>query len=142
MDISEQMLQSARPRFAGDERVSLVVGDAQDAQFMQAFGQQPPYDAVLMSFSLSMIPDWRRALNNVLRQVKLGGRLSVVDFGRFEGYGALGRLAVRSLTAHQAPPLMGLEEWARQIARAHPNWRVRWQSLRKGYAQTLVIEPR
>ena len=142
IDISEQMLQSARPRFQGDDRVRLAVADAQDPEFIQVFGTLQPYDAVLLSFSLSMVPNWQQALNNALRTVKLGGRLSVVDFGRFEGYGALGQMAIRSLTAHQAPPVLGLEERARQISRAHPKWRVRWQSLRRGYAQTLVIEPR
>lgn len=142
IDISEQMLQSARPRFQGDDRVRLAVADAQDPEFIQVFGTLQPYDAVLLSFSLSMVPNWQQALNNALRTVKLGGRLSVVDFGRFEGYGALGQVAIRSLTAHQAPPLLGLEERARHIARTHPKWRVRWQSLRRGYAQTLVIEPR
>lgn len=142
IDISQQMLQSARPRFEGDERVRLAIADAQDAHFSKALGAPQPYDAVLMSYSLSMIPHWQAALENALRAVKLGGRLSVVDFGRFEGYGALGQVAIRSLTAHQAPPVLGLEERARQISRAHPKWRVRWQSLRRGYAQTLVIEPR
>lgn len=142
IDISQQMLQSARPRFEGDERVRLAIADAQDAHFGKALGAPQPYDAVLMSYSLSMIPHWQAALENALRAVKLGGRLSVVDFGRFEGYGALGQVAIRSLTAHQAPPVLGLEERARQISRAHPKWRVRWQSLHRGYAQTLVIEPR
>lgn len=142
IDISKQMLATAQARFQGDERVRLALADAQDPQFRQRLGEPVNYDAVLMSFSLSMVPQWEVAFENALRAVKLGGRLSVVDFGRFEGYGAMGKAAIRSLTAHDAPPLLGLEEKARQLARTRPGWRVRWQSLHRGYAQTLVIQPR
>lgn len=37
-------------------------------------------DAVLLSYSLSMIPAWERTLNCALRDLKQGGRIGVVDF--------------------------------------------------------------
>jgi S-adenosylmethionine-diacylgycerolhomoserine-N-methlytransferase len=37
-------------------------------------------DIVLMSYSLSMIPDWTRVLDCATRELRAGGRIGVVDF--------------------------------------------------------------
>ena len=37
-------------------------------------------DCVIFSYSLTMIPDWRRAINNALRILRPGGLIGVVDF--------------------------------------------------------------
>ena len=37
-------------------------------------------DAVLMSYSLSMVPDWERAIECAFQELKVGGRIGVVDF--------------------------------------------------------------
>jgi len=37
-------------------------------------------DVVLMSYSLSMIPEWERVVDCAARELKPGGRLGVVDF--------------------------------------------------------------
>ena len=37
-------------------------------------------DRVYFSYSLTMIPDWRRAINNAIRRLRPGGLLGVVDF--------------------------------------------------------------
>jgi len=39
-----------------------------------------PLDAVLCSYSLTMIPDWQSAIVNAIRNVKPGGLIAVVDF--------------------------------------------------------------
>lgn len=39
-----------------------------------------PADCVFLSYSLTMIPDWRRALANAIRMLRPGGVLGVVDF--------------------------------------------------------------
>jgi S-adenosylmethionine-diacylgycerolhomoserine-N-methlytransferase len=35
----------------------------------------------MISYSLSMIPDWRRVLQEATSRLKPGGRLHIVDFG-------------------------------------------------------------
>ena len=37
-------------------------------------------DRVYFSYSLTMIPEWRRAINNAIRMLRPGGLLGVVDF--------------------------------------------------------------
>jgi S-adenosylmethionine-diacylgycerolhomoserine-N-methlytransferase len=37
-------------------------------------------DAVLLSYSLSMVPDWERVIHCAFQELKVGGRIGVVDF--------------------------------------------------------------
>lgn len=39
-----------------------------------------PVDAVILSYALTMIPDWRAALANAISMLKPGGQLALVDF--------------------------------------------------------------
>ena len=39
-----------------------------------------PVDAAYLSYALTMIPDWFRAIDNALSWLRPGGRLGVVDF--------------------------------------------------------------
>ena len=41
---------------------------------------EAPVDAVICSFSLTMIPDWFRAIDNAVAMLRPGGFLAVVDF--------------------------------------------------------------
>lgn len=51
---------------------------------VQADGAELPlangWDAVLFSYSLTMIPQWRRALAEAIRVLKPGGRMMALDF--------------------------------------------------------------
>ncbi|MCA9750914.1 MAG: methyltransferase domain-containing protein [Gemmatimonadetes bacterium] len=52
-----------------------------------------PADRVLMTYALSMVPDWPAATANLVRHVKPGGVLVVLDFDRPRGFwAALGPL--------------------------------------------------
>jgi len=52
-------------------------------------------DAVLMSYSLSMIPDWEDVIDCAVRELKPAGRIGVVDFRLGNG----------------APAVAGFERW-------------------------------
>ena len=78
LDISEEMLRSARAKLGA--QVTLVQADACDFDAEALFGSDG-FDRVVLSYSLSMIPDWERALRLAAAQVRLGGALHVVDFG-------------------------------------------------------------
>lgn len=84
LDVSSAMLTTARAgiRRAGLEgRVRLALGDATSFDPHHLFGRAS-FDRVFLSYSLSMIPDWRAALEQTLKVVEpQGGRLLVVDFG-------------------------------------------------------------
>ncbi len=76
VDLCTPLLEVARQRIdaRGWTNVSLHQADACTWQPAQAV------DVVWCSYSLSMIPDWRLALDNAISWLRPGGRLGVVDF--------------------------------------------------------------
>jgi S-adenosylmethionine-diacylgycerolhomoserine-N-methlytransferase len=53
------------------------------------FGESEPFDAIVFSYSLSMIPDWKRALRAATAALAADGMLHIVDFGDLKGLGRL-----------------------------------------------------
>ncbi|NBB73339.1 MAG: methyltransferase domain-containing protein [Bacteroidetes bacterium] len=83
VDAAEVMLDTARRSVAqagGSASIRLAQGLAQTWNPASAFGRTAPFDAVFFSYVLSMIPDWRAALDAALLHLKPGGRLYIVDF--------------------------------------------------------------
>ncbi len=78
LDISEQMLETARNKLGN--RAHLAQADACDFDSEQLFGQSG-FDHIVMSYSLSMIPNWQGAVTEALRHLAPGGTLHLVDFG-------------------------------------------------------------
>lgn len=114
IDISEEMLKSARANLTRarlDERISLQRRDA----------ATPPIDGktqrILMSYSLSMVPDWRRALAVAIDRLEPGGILAIVDFGNFGGLpGWLAEVCIEMLSRQDAPPCLELPQELRRHA--------------------------
>ncbi|MDE2596299.1 MAG: class I SAM-dependent methyltransferase, partial [Sphingomonadales bacterium] len=82
LDISAEMLRSANARLG--DNAELVLGDATCFDAKALFGQ-PAFDRIVLSYSLSMIPDWRAALQHAATLLAPGGSLHVVDFGDAAG---------------------------------------------------------
>jgi len=96
LDASHEMLKSAADtvRRAGlEDRITLTHGYAENLA-PAMFGETAPFEAVLFSYSLSMIPDWKAAINAGARNLAPGGRIHIVDFGDLTGLGSLGRAAM------------------------------------------------
>lgn len=74
VDLCEPLLEQARRRTRDWPCVRLVCADA--TLYLPA----QPADVVLLSYALSMIPDWRAAIDNAVAMLKPGGQLAVVDF--------------------------------------------------------------
>jgi S-adenosylmethionine-diacylgycerolhomoserine-N-methlytransferase len=84
LDISAAMLATARAhveRAGFSERIVLKQGDATDFDAAGLFGHVQ-FDCVFFSYTLSMIPDWRAALNRGAAVAR--GRVHIVDFGQLE----------------------------------------------------------
>ncbi|TKA97330.1 methyltransferase domain-containing protein [Cereibacter changlensis] len=82
LDISAEMLRSARRRLGS--RATLAFGDACSFDAQALFGVVE-FDRIVLSYSLSMIPDWQRALSHAAAHLAPGGALHVVDFGTQAG---------------------------------------------------------
>ncbi len=74
VDLCPSLLAKARQRVMAYRNVEVIEADACSYQPDEAV------DCVYFSYSLTMIPDWRRALDNALGMLRPGGRLGVVDF--------------------------------------------------------------
>lgn len=87
VDASAEMLKTAAVsvQAAGlSAQVKLLT--ALSTNFTPAqFGLSRPFDRLIYSYSLSMMDDWREALEHGFAQVKPGGSIHVVDFGNQEG---------------------------------------------------------
>jgi S-adenosylmethionine-diacylgycerolhomoserine-N-methlytransferase len=81
LDISDEMLKNARAALGGAAK--LAQGDACAFDPVELFGRES-FERVVLSYSLSMIPDWERALAQAVRLVAPGGSLHLVDFGSLE----------------------------------------------------------
>ena len=74
VDLCEPLLDVARRRFSGVPNVWCVQADA------SAWQPDAAVDALYFSYSLTMMPNWRGAIDNAIRMLKDGGMLGVVDF--------------------------------------------------------------
>ena len=83
LDASTAMLKTARAKLRrrGLERtIELRHGLAEELDPGADSGLGEPFDAVFFSYSLTMIPAWRKALDAAVAALRPGGGLYVVDF--------------------------------------------------------------
>lgn len=81
VEISEQMLVTARAKLRTQElrdRVRLHLGPAEQLDPAD-FGVES-FDCVMFSYSLSMMPTWKEAMERALTHLAPGGEIVVVDF--------------------------------------------------------------
>ena len=87
LDFCPSLVEVAKKRVISrgwESFVDVVLGDACDFDCpgLPAAGT---VDVVTFSYALSMIPDWKRALQNAFRMLKPGGHIAVADFTQLDG---------------------------------------------------------
>jgi S-adenosylmethionine-diacylgycerolhomoserine-N-methlytransferase len=82
LDISSEMLALARAKLG--PHAALAAGDATAFDAAALFGTDR-FDHIVVSYALSMIPDWRRTVSHAAMLLAPGGRLHIVDFGDLAG---------------------------------------------------------
>ena len=141
LDISRQMLLSAEAaaRRAGiGDRVSTVAGDAASLDARAAFDVDG-FERVFLSYSLSMVPDWRRALSLALEQTSPQGSLHIVDFGQMERWPRFARRAMRWwLSRFHVTARAELIEAADRLARER-GCAIATTRIAGGYAWMIVL---
>ena len=140
-DISSEMLisaQKAADREGLGDRMHLAEGDATAFDSEAVFGQAD-FDRVVLSYSLSMIPDWRGALTQALALTKPGGSLHMVDFGeQAQLPGAFRSVLQAWLARFHVAPRAELEEELQALA-ATSGSTLRFTSLYRDYSRYAVL---
>lgn len=116
LDISSEMLKSARATLG--DGAQLGEGDACTFDPGSLLGE-PAFERIVLSYSLSMIPDWQGALTHAARQLAPGGELHVVDFGDLGGLPGPLRKGLRAwLAKFHVEPRVDLPALAAEVAGA------------------------
>jgi S-adenosylmethionine-diacylgycerolhomoserine-N-methlytransferase len=138
LDISQEMLTSARNNFRGLKQMpDFRVADA--TAFSPADFGAAGFDRVMISYALSMIPDWMGAVDASLDAVAAGGELHIVDFGQQEGLpGWFRTLLKRWLKKFHVTPRADLRAVLEKRADAH-GARLKFETIGGGYAWRAVI---
>ena len=141
IDVSTEMLTtaiSAIDRSNLNGRVRVAHGDATAFDPAALFGVKA-FDHVMISYSLSMIPDWHAVLDNAVARLTPGGQLHIVDFGRQERLPQIARVVLlRWLALFDVTPRRSLQDALKAIA-ARSGASLDFQRPFRGYAQSAVL---
>jgi len=114
IDISLEMLKSARAALG--DAATLGQGDACSFDASELL-DEAAFDRIVLSYSLSMIPDWQDALCHAASLVAPKGELHIVDFGDFAGLPRPFAVGLRAwLGKFHVASRASLPEQARQVA--------------------------
>ncbi|WP_428267671.1 bifunctional demethylmenaquinone methyltransferase/2-methoxy-6-polyprenyl-1,4-benzoquinol methylase UbiE [Haliangium sp.] len=111
VDPSVQMLEVGRGKIAArslEERVSLALGDAQSLPF-----DDDCFDGVTIAFGIRNVPDRARALAEMARVTRPGGRVAILELSepRRGLMGALARFHIHTLVPRMGALLSGSREY-------------------------------
>ncbi len=84
LDASDEMLKTAQESLKKNnllERVPLAQAYAQTFDPHALFALTTPFDKIVFSYALSIIPPWRESIDHALTLLPTNGQLHIVDFG-------------------------------------------------------------
>jgi S-adenosylmethionine-diacylgycerolhomoserine-N-methlytransferase len=144
IDVSTEMLNSARraiSRAGLAARVHVAHADATRFDPGPLFGIDR-FDRIFISYSLSMIPQWRSVVSTAISHLAPNGELRIIDFGRQERLPvAFRRLLWRWLNAFHVAPRDDLEAMLKTSAAAC-GATLTFARPYRGYAQYAVVRRR
>ncbi len=137
LDASHEMLKSARAaviRAGLADRIILAHGYA-EALSPSVFGETRPFDHAIFSYSLSMIPQWKQALD---RAALTASMLHAVDFADLIGLGSPGAKLMKTwLALFHVTPRQEIVELLEHANRLYPQHKLRLRLLAGRYAFLL-----
>ncbi|TCM58599.1 S-adenosylmethionine-diacylgycerolhomoserine-N-methyltransferase [Rhizobium sp. PP-F2F-G48] len=135
LDISAEMLISAEKALAG-RAATLKTADATDFE-ARAFGVEG-FERIVISYALSMIPDWEKAIDAALDALAPDGSLHIADFGQQEGLPPIARRILSAwLTRFHVTPRARLMAVVTAKARAR-GLSTETKALGRGYAWLVI----
>jgi S-adenosylmethionine-diacylgycerolhomoserine-N-methlytransferase len=141
LDISSEMLATTRANFRGKAAEPMLrVADA--TNFSSADFGVDGFDRILISYALSMIPDWQGALTAALAALKPGGSLHIVDFGQQENLPVWFRASLQAwLSRFHVTPRADLAE-AIEARLAQFDADMMFETIGRGYAWHAIVRRR
>jgi S-adenosylmethionine-diacylgycerolhomoserine-N-methlytransferase len=141
IDISAEMLGSATEAIARarlSSRVVVARADATAFDPVLLFGKAQ-FRRIFISYSLSMIPEWRAVLHLAISMLARGGEMHVVDFGDLNALPSwFGAVLRKWLAQFAVTPCDELELELTALA-GHANAAVDFERPYRGYAQYATI---
>lgn len=138
IDISAEMLTTASEavsRAGLTSRITVARADATGFDPSAIWGE-PKFDRIFISYSLSMIPEWRQAIACAVSLLSENGQLHIVDFGAQEGLPNWFRTGLRHwLNLFGVIPRDELESELRTYTAGH----LVFVRPYRGYAQRAVL---
>jgi S-adenosylmethionine-diacylgycerolhomoserine-N-methlytransferase len=129
LDASHVMLETAKNHVARaglTGRITLIHAYA-EALEPKLFGETRGFDAIVFSYSLSMIPDWRGALAAANAALAPAGRTHIVDFGDLGGLGGIAAAILRRWLRHfHVKPRAEILHFLESVTDSHANLWVSW----------------
>ncbi|WP_249406350.1 class I SAM-dependent methyltransferase [Rhizobium sp. CFBP 13726] len=141
LDISAQMLQTADANFRGTGiKPILKVADATTFT-AEEFGVNG-FDRILISYALSMIPDWEKAIDAALAALSPQGSLHIIDFGQQENLPNVMGSALKSWLArfHVTPRATLEQALEKRLAPAKAD--MMFEVIGSGYAWRAILRRR
>lgn len=138
LDISPAMLATARRKLAGLSN-EVMLRELDGSRFVPADFDEPGFDRIMISYALSMIPDWDKTIAASLAALKPGGSLHIADFGQQEGLPRWSGILLRAwLRQFHVTPRADLESILRSMIEGAP-YRLEFSTHALGYAWLAVI---
>src|SRR5262249_26947253 len=123
-------------------RIRLAEAPAERVDPRRLFGEdggEDGFDAVYFSYVLSMVPDWRPAVERAQALLRPGGTLAIVDFAGQSGASAWRRGALLAwLASFDVHPRAEIERELVTLAK-RLDAAFRHQSVGRGYAYRLMF---
>lgn len=143
VDPSERMLEVGRRKVTErgqDPRIELHVGDAQSLPFADG-----SFDAVCIAFGIRNVPDRGRALREMARVTRAGGRVAVLELSEPGGgpLAALARFHIHTVVPRLGAILSGAREYRylQQSIAAFPPAREFAALMDESGLEVLRVEP-
>ncbi len=135
-DVAPVMVEAARKAAARaglSHKMAIAQGDAVDFDPRAMFGCAE-FDRIFVSYSLSMIPEWRRVIESAADRLAPRGALFVADFGMSDAIPAPLRAGLfKWLSLFHVHPRADLER-AMSIAADRRGYNCDFERLYRGYA--------
>jgi S-adenosylmethionine-diacylgycerolhomoserine-N-methlytransferase len=82
LDASAAMVETAQRKINSKniDNITIETALADDFSFDETFGLKRKFDVIFFSYSISMIPSWKEAIQNALKNLESGKSFYIVDF--------------------------------------------------------------